>query len=246
MELLIVGAGAMGQWFARTVNGGDTSVTFADVNETAADSAASELEGDAIALDADRQFDVVCFAVPMSVAGESIAAHAPKARRAVIDVTGTMTGPVEAMAEHAPELERASLHPLFAPENAPGNVAVVRDGAGPTIDALLGDLSDAGNALVETTAAEHDELMETVQAKAHAAILAFALAGDDVPEGFSTPVYEGLLDLVEQVTDGSPHVYAEIQDAFDGAREVAEAARRVADADGDEFEGLYREASERR
>jgi prephenate dehydrogenase len=246
MELLIVGAGAMGRWFARTVNSNIISITFADIDDETASEAAAELDADAISLDADQQFDIVCFAVPMSVIEESIAAHAHNARRAVLDVTGTMAGPVETMAEHGPGLERASLHPLFSPENAPGNVAVVEDAPGPAIDTLLGRVSDAGNVLAETTAAEHDELMETVQAKAHVAILAFALASEDVPEGYSTPVCEGLVNLVGQVTGNSPHVYAEIQDTFDGAREVAEAARRIADADGDEFERLYREAGDRR
>lgn len=245
MDLLIVGAGTMGRWFGH-VMAGTASVAFTDVNETAAREAAAELDADVVSLAADQQFDAVCFAVPMSACEGSIAEHAHKARQAVLDVTGSMTGPLDAMARHAPERERASLHPLFSPENAPGNVAVVTDAPGPTIDAILDDLSDAGNALVETTAAEHDELMETVQAKAHTAILAFALAGEDVPDGFSTPVFEALENLVEQVASSTPHVYAEIQEAFDGAEEVAAAARRIADADAAGFERLYREASERR
>ena len=245
MDLLIVGAGEMGRWFARTM-AESASVTLADVDDATASEAAEEIGADTTPLTDDQRFDVVCFAVPMSVHEEAITAHAFRGRQAVLDVTGRMDGPLRAMAREAPERERASLHPLFSAENAPGNVAVVRDGTGPAIEAVLDCFSEAGNTLVETSATEHDELMETVQAKAHAAILAFALASDEAPEGFSTPVYEGLEGLVEQVTGGSPHVYAEIQEAFDGASEVAEAARRIADADGAEFERLYREAGEQR
>lgn len=244
MELLIVGAGAMGRWFARAMDYNNTSLAFTDVDETAAHTAAVELGARAVPVDTDEQFSVVCFAVPLSVVEESITTYAHLAEQAVLDVSGVMASPLQVMAEHAPELERMSLHPLFAPENAPGNVAVVSDAPGPTTDAILDRLSDDGNTLVETTPAKHDELMGTVQAKAHAAILAFALASDDVPEGFSTPVFDALRELVEQITGGTPQVYAEIQDAFDGAQEVAEAAQRVADADSSDFERLYREAGE--
>ena len=242
MEVLVVGAGAMGRWFADAV---DAATAFADVDRDAAVAAAEETGGRAVRLDGDESYDAVCIAVPISVGEAAIAEHAPRADSALVDVTGVMTGPVAAMAEHAPDRERMSLHPMFARENAPGNVATVRDATGPVTDALVEDLRAAGNDLYETTPEEHDDAMETVQASAHAAVLAFALAADDVPEGLATPVYEDLNAVVDRVTGNEPQVYAEIQSTFDGADAVAEAAARLADADGDEFEALYREASER-
>jgi len=241
MEMLVVGAGAMGRWFARTV---DADAAFADADPATADAAAAAVGGRAVPLDADERFDAVCVAVPISAAEAAIAEHAGRATRAVFDVTGVMAGPVAAMAEHAPDAERASLHPMFAPESAPGNVAVVRDAPGPVTDAVLEDLATAGNEVYETTPAEHDEAMESVQASAHAAVLAFALADDDVPEGLRTPVYEGLLDLVGRVTGNEPAVYAEIQATFDGADAVADAARRLAEADTEEFAALYEAAGD--
>ena len=242
MEVLVVGAGAMGRWFADAV---DAAAAFADVDRDAATAAAEATGGRAVPLDGGETFDAVCIAVPISAGEAAIAEHAPRAERALVDVTGVMGGPVAAMSERAPDRERLSLHPMFAPANAPGNVAMVRDAAGPVTDALVADLRAAGNDLYETTPEEHDEAMETVQASAHAAVLAFALAADDVPEGLATPVYEDLRAVVDQVTGNEPQVYAEIQSAFDGADAVAEAAARLADADGDAFEALYREASER-
>jgi len=245
MDVLIVGAGAVGCWMAGSL---DADVAFADVDPTAAAEAASAVGGRAVALDADERFAAVVVAVPMGVAEEAIATHAPKAREAIVDLAGVMTGPAEAMAEHAPDLERASLHPLFAPENAPGRIAIVAENAGPTIAAMRADLETAGNAFVETTPGEHDRAMETVQARVHAAVLAFGLAAEPVPEGFGTPVYDALEALRQEVTDGTPRVYADIQAAFDGAEDVAAAARRVADAaeriedDPAAFERLYREA----
>ncbi|RKD97548.1 NAD(P)-binding domain-containing protein [Halopiger aswanensis] len=246
MDVLIVGAGSMGAWFGRAV---DAAVAFADVDPDAAAAAADAVEGAEVAplapdgADASDDYDVVCLAVPMAHVTDAIATHASRAERAVVDVSGVMEPALEAMAEHAPDLERASLHPLFAPERAPGSIAVVRDAGGPTVDEVLAGLEERGNELIETTASEHDEAMETVQAATHAAVLSFALAAEPVPEGFETPIYEGLATLTEQMTEGTPRVYADIQTAFDGADAVAEAAASIAAADPDEFESLYREAA---
>lgn len=257
MKLLVVGAGEMGRWFGEVVATRieDAEIAFADADhEIAEDTAeeivevtettATETEARAVPLSTDERFDAVCVAVPISAAGEAIETHAPRAERALLDVAGQMADPVAAMAEVAPDRERVSLHPLFAAENAPGNVAVVADEFGPVTDRVLDALRAAGNHLVETTPEEHDDAMATVQAGAHAAVLAFALAAEDVPEGLTTPVYEELSAVTERVTGNTPAVYAEIQDAFGGAEAVAEAATRLADADSEEFTELYRETGD--
>ena len=242
MDVLIVGAGEMGTWFGQAT---DATVTFADVDEDAAVAAAGAVGDDAetTALDGTESYDVVCIAVPMGHVVEAIADHADRAERAIVDVSGVMASPLEAMATHAPDLERASLHPLFAPERAPGSIAVASDKPGPTIDALLESLVARGNDPLETTATEHDEAMETVQAATHAAVLSFALAAESVPDGFETPIYEGLRQLTKQVTGGTPRVYADIQQTFDGADKVADAASAIADADPATLESLYQDAA---
>ena len=239
MQVLIVGAGAMGRWLADGV-GGD--VAFADADPAAAEAAATEIGGRAVALDAEEQFETVVIAVPMDAAVDAIAAHATKATGAIVDLAGVMAGPTEAMATHAPDLERASLHPLFAPGNAPGRIAIVAENEGVVLRAIREDLASRGNTFVETTPEEHDRAMETVQASTHAAVLAFGLAAEPVPDGFGTPVYDALEELRAEITGGTPRVYADIQSTFDGAEAVAEAATRIADADADAFEQLYREA----
>lgn len=239
MDLLIVGAGAMGRWFAGLV---EADLAFADVDRTAAEDAAAALGGRAVALEGEERFDVVCLAVPMDAVSTAVAAQAPRSTGAVVDLSGVMAGPVTAMAEHAPDRERVSFHPLFAPENAPGRVAVVADAPGPLTDRLRTVLTEAGCTLFETTPAEHDRAMETVQARTHAAVLAFALAAEDVPDAFGTPVYDALEGIVEDLTGGNPRVYADIQATFDGAEDVARAAQAIADADRATFESLYRDA----
>ena len=243
MNLLVVGAGTMGRWFATTVAAEtDFEISFADTDADAA-AAAADHGGRAVALDTDERFDGVCLAVPMSAVAETIADHAPKADRALCDVAGVMSEPVDSMRAHATDRERLSLHPLFAPENAPGRVAVVADASGPVTDEIRAALA-AENTLFETTPDEHDRAMETVQARAHAAVLAYALAAESVPEAFHTPVSAPLSGLTEQVLSGSPRVYAEIQDTFDGAEAVADAAERIAAADSENFAELYREVRE--
>ncbi|WP_135302963.1 prephenate dehydrogenase/arogenate dehydrogenase family protein [Haloarcula amylovorans] len=240
MNVLVVGAGSMGEWFARTLRDHtDATIAFTDTDSDAARRAAEAVGGSAVPPDTDDFFDVVCIAVPMPVAGVAIEEYAPRATDAMVDVTGNMAAPLSAMAAAAPKTQRASLHPLFAPENAPGNVAVVTDAGGDAVDVVVGALAAAGNDTFETTPEEHDEAMETVQAGAHAAVLAYALAAADVPDRFHTPISAGMADLVEQVTGGDAHVYADIQETFEGADRVAEAARRVADADRDDFAELY-------
>jgi len=248
VQVLILGAGAMGRWFGRTLRDHadpTPSLGFADTDAAAARTAAGAVGGRAIDPGGDDRFDVVALAVPIPAVETALAAQAHRAKRAVCDVVGVMEPAVSAAREHAPDRERASYHPLFSPTNAPGNVAVVRDRDGELTGWVDGALRSAGNRLVETTPEPHDRAMGTVQARAHAAILSFALAAEDVPAEFATPVFEGLSNLVDTVGGGDPRVYADVQTAFPGAEDVAAAAEQIARADREEFERLYREAGVR-
>ncbi len=246
MDTLVVGAGAMGRWFARMLPPGAT-VAFADSDPEIAREAAAAMDARAVDPDGDGAHDLVCVAVPIPGAATAIATHADRLRSdgVLVDVAGEMATVVAAGREHAPDHERVSLHPLFAPERAPGRVAAVVDAPGERTAAVRAALEAAGNEVFETTPATHDRAMETVQARTHAAVLAFALAADPVPGAFATPVFEALAEASEAVTGGDPRVYADVQATFEGAESVAAAARRVADADREEFERLYREAGGR-
>jgi prephenate dehydrogenase len=247
MTLCIVGAGEMGRWVADTVD--HTPLAFADTDAEAARDAAAAFGAEAVPLAgatpaADREFETVCLAVPLPVVADAVADWAPHTNEAMFDVSGIMGPPVAAMREHLPDHERASLHPLFAPPRAPGNVALVSDAVGPTLDPLLDAIRRAGNELFETTPEEHDRAMSTVQAKTHAAVLAWALASDgELREEFHTPVSAALAELASTVTEGDPRVYADIQESFPGVDAVAEAAENLADADSAAFTELYSEAA---
>lgn len=241
MDVLVVGAGDVGRWFGALA---DAPVTFADVDEERAAAAASSLDNraDSVPLDTEESFGLVAVAVPLGAAADAIERHGSKAERAVVDFTGAMEPALRAMATTAPARERISFHPLFAPAHAPGRIAVSTGSPGPATDRVREWLEDAGNDLVDVDAAVHDEAMETIQGRAHAAILSFALAAEDVPEELATPVYESLADLSDRVTAGNARVYADIQEAFGGAGDVADAARRLADADAESFEEVYEDA----
>ena len=239
MKLLVVGAGEMGRWVADTV---DAAVAFCDADSSVAADAAGPREARQVSTDTDESFDAVCLAVPMSTMTAAIDQYAPLATEAIFDVSGVMAEPLEAMASAAPDLERASFHPLFAPPRVPGNVAVVTANDGPRLETIRKAMREAGNTVFETTAAEHDQAMETVQASAHTAVLAYALAAESVREEFSTPVSAQLEAVAETVTEGDPGVYAEIQSTFAGAEAVAEAADQIAAAADETFVDLYEQA----
>jgi prephenate dehydrogenase len=239
MNVLVVGAGEMGTWFGGCLG---ASVAYTDRDRDSAKWAASATDGRVVALDTHERFDAVCLAVPISAIEDAIATHIDRADRAILDVTGIMDPAVTTMREHGPDHERVSLHPLFSARHAPGRVAVVPDAPGPVTDEIRADLAACGNDLFETTTEEHDRSMATVQARTHAAVLAFGLARDEVREEFHTPVSKQLCSLVERVASGNPRVYSEIQSTFGGTEDVAEAAARLADADEETFEALYREA----
>jgi prephenate dehydrogenase len=242
MQLLVVGAGEMGRWFAR-YSGAD-AVAFADRDPEVAEDAADAHRGEATAvpLETDGRFEAVCLAVPMHAVPDAVAEHAPRAREALVDVSGEMRDSVAALRRHAEGRQRASFHPLFSASNAPGNVPVVVVEDGPVVESVRETLSAAGNRVFETTPGEHDRAMETVQARAHTAVLAYALAAEDVDSRFQTTLSAPLSELVDQVAGNTPEVYAEIQERFEGGDSVAEAARRLADADREGFLDLYEEA----
>ena len=239
MKLLVVGAGEMGRWVADTV---DADVAFCDADPSVAADAAAPRGARRVPPATDESFEVVCLAVPMSAIPNAVETYAPSATDAIFDVSGVMADPLAAMAEAAPDLERASFHPLFAPPRVPGNVAVVTATDGPRLDAIREAMREAGNTVFETTPEEHDQAMETVQASAHTAVLAYALAAESVREEFATPVSAQLEEIAATVTEGDAGVYSEIQSTFAGADAVAEAAERIAAADDETFVDLYKQA----
>lgn len=245
MRALIVGAGEMGQWFVEVTRDW-LDVTILDDDVERARRVAERHQGAISSPNDVEPAPLVVTAVPMEVTESVIAEYGQYVKTAMIDLSGAMVGPLEAMREDAPEREHISLHPLFAPENAPGNIPMVVENGNDVAERLVSILEEAGYTPFETTADAHDQAMENVQAKVHAAVMAYSLAADPVDERFHTPVSAGMDELQELVLDGNPRVYSDIQARYAGSRSVAEAAEKIAQVDQEGFEQLYRNASRKR
>ncbi len=257
MRTLVVGAGEIGQWFADVLlRKTETAVVFADVDRATARQAAQRVGGDVMTPTADPEstegYDLVTVAVPIPAIEETIREYASFVARggAMVDLAGVMEKPLSVMRERFSDANTAggdspeygSFHPLFAPPRAPGRIAYVAGQTGPQVEKVRDTLAAEGNEVFQTTAAEHDRAMETVQAGAHAAVLAYALAAEDVDPAFETPVSRRLGSLAATVTEGDPSTYADIQATFDGADRVAMAAQSVASSEADRFRELFEQA----
>lgn len=241
MQALIVGAGAVGRWFADVI-GDSFEVTMYDRDPDVAAAAVEASDATMTTTFEDRRYELVCTAVPLLATETAIGDHAHRATTAVLDLSGSMQAPGAAMRRHADGLERINLHPLFAPDHAPGRVATSIEDGEEVATTIERSIEAAGCTIVETTPERHDRAMKTVQANVHAAVIAYALAADPIPSEFDTPVSAALRDLAVTVLDGNPRVYADIQQCF-GSDAVAEAAREVATADQQTFAELYRTAA---
>lgn len=243
MRCIVVGAGGMGRWFA-AVTGGWLDPVFVDIDQPTARRVAQAFDAQSRGPQELESAPIVCTAVPLSETPAALETYVQYADRAVIDLSGAMSEPLEIMRKHGDNLERINLHALFAPEHSPGRVAAVVENTASTWPTLREHLEGDGNEVFETTAETHDRAMETVQASAHTAVLAYALASERVPPEFHTPISADLESLATRVLSGPPVVYRDIQTTFAGAERVAEAASRLAGADPQRFERLYEQAAE--
>lgn len=238
MRTLIVGAGTMGAWFGELI-GEWASVAYTDLDSDRAHRTADSQNVEAVRLDNVTENDIITFAVPLHATVSAIEDFGHLASRAIIDLSGSMAEPLQAMRSLDTDCELLCLHPLFAPENAPGNVPMVTENSGPIEDRITELLQDHGNTPFQTTAAEHDAAMQVVQAQVHLVILAYADAAKPVSSKFHTPISRQLTALTRSVLDGDSRVYADIQAQFAGAEDIATSASYLASANTDQFKETY-------
>lgn len=241
MQALVVGAGAIGCWFGEVLNQW-TDVRFFDKDPAASDQAITKVGGAIALTELPKSVPIVCTAVPIRATRRVLEDVAPRATNAVIDLSGTMEEPHEIMEQYAPGCERINLHPLFAPENEPGNIPLSAANGGPVTERINNELNRRGNHVFNTTPSDHDRAMVQVQSKVHAALLAYALSADTIDPKYHTTVSREFFELTRQILSGPETVYADIQHYFDGSAEIAAAASELAEADIKEFETLYERA----
>ena len=164
--------------------------------------------------------ELCLLAVPIAITPSVAAQIAPNlpASCVLADITSLKLKPLEAMMQsHVGPV--VGFHPLFGPATTTMDKQIVVVSPGRDMEQcqwLLDQLTLWGNVLVETPAAEHDEIMGIVQALRHFATFTFGqfLHSRGVPIlrtlELSSPIYRLELTMVGRLFAQDPSLYAEI------------------------------------
>jgi chorismate mutase / prephenate dehydrogenase len=206
--LIVGGLGKMGRFFANWFRQSDYEVRVLDRGDwPQARSLAASI-------------DLCLLAVPITVTPSVARRIGPCLPPACVlaDITSLKRKPLEAMLK-AFAGPVVGLHPLFGPTTVTMDkqIVVVSPGRHPDgCQWLLDQFSLWGNVLVETPAAEHDDIMSVVQALRHFATFVFGqfLQERGVPIArtleLSSPIYRLELAMVGRLFAQDPSLYAEI------------------------------------
>ena len=206
--LIVGGRGQMGRFFAEWLRRSDYEVRVL------------EREDWPQVRSLTRDIDLCLLAVPIDLTAEVAAQIGPHLPPACVlaDLTSLKQRPLEAMlrGHQGPVV---GLHPLFGPATTTMDKQIIVVAPGRQMEQcqwLLDQLTVWGNVLVETPAAEHDEIMGIVQALRHFATFAFGqfLHSRRVPIArtldLSSPIYRLELAMVGRLFAQDPELYAEI------------------------------------
>ena len=206
--LIVGGRGQMGRFFADWLRRSDCEVRVLD------------RDGWPNVRSLTKDIDLCILAVPIDITAAVAAQVGPHLPPTCIlaDITSLKQMPLEAMlrSHRGPVV---GLHPLFGPATTTMDKQIVVVVPGRHMDQcqwLLDQLTVWGNVLVETTAAEHDEIMGIVQALRHFATFAFGQfmhsRGVPIPRTLelSSPIYRLELAMVGRLFAQDPELYAEI------------------------------------
>ena len=206
--LVVGGRGQMGRFFAAWFRQSDYDVRVLDCEDWA--NVGSLAQG----------VDLCMLAVPIDLTHDvavRIAPHLPPTC-VLTDITSLKGKPLEAMLHSHPG-PVVGLHPLFGPATNSMDKQIVVVVPGRDMEQcqwVLDQFTVWGNVLVETPAAEHDEIMGIVQALRHFATFAFGqfLHSRGVPIlrtlDLSSPIYRLELAMVGRLFAQDPELYAEI------------------------------------
>jgi chorismate mutase / prephenate dehydrogenase len=206
--LVVGGRGQMGRFFANWFRQSDYEVEVLDREDWPRVRTLT------------REVDLCMLAVPIDLTAEVAAQIGPRLPPACVltDVTSLKRKPLEAMLQsHRGPV--VGLHPLFGPATNTMDKQIVVVAPGRHMDQcqwVLDQFTVWGNVLVETSAAEHDEIMGIVQALRHFATFAFGqfLHSRGVPIlrslELSSPIYRLELAMVGRLFAQDPELYAEI------------------------------------
>ena len=206
--LIVGGRGQMGHFFSNWFRQSDYDVRVLDREDWPQVSSLA------------AGIDLCLLAVPIDVTAAVAAQIAPHLPPACVlaDITSLKGKPLEAML-HSHAGPVVGLHPLFGPATTTMDKQIVVVSPGRNLEQchwLLDQLALWGNVLVETPAAEHDEIMGFVQALRHFATFTFGqfLHSRGVPIlrtlELSSPIYRLELAMVGRLFAQDAEMYAEI------------------------------------
>lgn len=222
MKVAIVGAGAMGRWFAEFAKKNLGEVIVADIKPAAANKIASELGITAKPVEeAVREAKIVLVCVPISKTPKVVKSVAERARKGalVADVASVKSDVVETMRDLKANVELVSIHPLFGPgahEIRGKDFVVVPVRPGKHYAELKGLLNKLGAHVTEMDAEKHDRVMAVIQCMTHFVLLVYlhslkSLKGFRFARKLRTPMFARLMELAKSVLAGNPELYGELQ-----------------------------------
>lgn len=206
--LVVGGRGQMGRFFAKWFRESDYDVRVMDRDDWPQISSLAQ------------GVELCMLAVPIDLTADVAARIAPDLppQCVLTDITSLKRKPLDAMLHNHPG-PVVGLHPLFGPTTTTMDKQIIVVSPGRQFEQcqwLLDQLTVWGNVLVETPAAEHDEIMSIVQALRHFATFAFGqfLHSRGVPIlrtlELSSPIYRLELAMVGRLFAQDPALYAEI------------------------------------
>ncbi|KXA90299.1 hypothetical protein AKJ57_04270 [candidate division MSBL1 archaeon SCGC-AAA259A05] len=223
MKLAILGAGAMGEWFAKFAKNREWNVSISDIKKEKAQKVAEELNLKAVESNkkAVEEADTVLVSVPIKETPKVIkeVSDSLKSNALLLDIASVKEKSAEAMKEIDVDSELVSIHPLFGPgaknlENK--NIISIPVKAGKRYTELKKIFSNMGALVVEMEASEHDRLMSITQSLTHYTLLTYfsalnSMKGLEKTETFKTPIFQNLLDLTKAFLQEDPKLCGDIQ-----------------------------------
>lgn len=223
MEMAVIGAGAMGKWFANFAKNSGWNVKITDIDQEKAQKVAQEL-GVGLAetnVRATEGADIVLISVPIKETPKIISEVSESLENdaLLIDIASVKEDPVDTMTQTKTEAEMVSMHPLFGPgaEDLKNRTIVavpIRDGE--KYQSLRKLLSNLGAQIVEMEASEHDRIMSVTQSLTHFTLLSYLSAlksmnASEKAKELRTPMFQKLLDISKAFLIEDPELCGDIQ-----------------------------------
>ena len=221
MRIAVIGAGAMGAWFANLLKK-NAQVTVSDIDSKTAEETASKL-GVTFAPQekAVGTSDMILIAVPISEAPKVVKSVLGFAKRGalVVDITSVKSDVVEVMKEFEGKVELASIHPLFGPGATTlrgKDVISIPVRTGKKYRWLKSLMVKGGANFIEMEADEHDRLMSIIQSLTHFTLMTYLTCIGSLKEyarveKVRTPFFSELRELARSFLHCNPEMYGEIQ-----------------------------------